>query len=55
MAPTSHESEPPRNPGRFTLVFDNPVDGTVVQGSVFTNNRIAVTGKTRELVGIYEK
>jgi hypothetical protein len=35
------------------LVFDNPIGGTVVQGSVFTNNRIAVTGKTRELVGIY--
>jgi hypothetical protein len=38
----------------IALVFDNPIAGTVVQRSVFTNNRIAVTGKTRELVGIYE-
>lgn len=36
------------------LVFDNPIDGTMVQRSVFTNNLIAVTGKTRELVRIYE-
>jgi hypothetical protein len=39
---------------RVALVFDNPIDGTVVQRSVFTNNHIAVTGKTRNLVGIYE-
>ena len=39
---------------RVALVFDNPVDGTVVRRSVFTNNHIAVTGKTRNLVGIYE-
>jgi hypothetical protein len=39
---------------RVALVFDNPIGGTVVQRSVFTNNGIAVTGKTRELVGIYE-
>jgi hypothetical protein len=38
----------------MALVFDNPIDGTVVQRSVFTNNRIAVTGKTRERVGIYQ-
>ena len=38
----------------IALVFDNPIVGTVVQRSVFTNNRTAVTGKTRELVGIYE-
>ena len=37
----------------IALVFDNPIGGTVVQRSVFTNNRIAITGKTRELVGIY--
>ena len=36
------------------LVFDNPVDGTEVRRTVFTNNHIAVTGKTRNLVGIYE-
>ena len=39
---------------RVALVFDNPIDGTVVRRSVFTNNHIAVTGKTRTLVGIYE-
>jgi hypothetical protein len=39
---------------RVALVFDNPIDGTVVRRSVFTNNHIAVTGKTRNLVGIYE-
>ena len=39
---------------RVALVFDNPIGGTMVQRSVFTNNGIAVTGKTRELVGIYE-
>lgn len=38
----------------MALVFDNPIAGTLVQRSVFTNNRIAVTGMTRELVGIYE-
>jgi hypothetical protein len=39
---------------QVALVFDNPIDGTVVRRSVFTNNHIAVTGKTRNLVGIYE-
>jgi hypothetical protein len=39
---------------RVALVFDNPSDGTVVRRSVFTNNHLAVTGKTRNLVGIYE-
>jgi hypothetical protein len=39
---------------RVALVFDNPIDGTVVRRSVFTTNHIAVTGKTRNLVGIYE-
>jgi hypothetical protein len=39
---------------RRALVFANPIGGTVVQRSVFTNNGIAVTGRTRELVGIYE-
>lgn len=38
----------------IALVFDNPIAGTVAQRSVFTNNGIAVTGMTRELVGIYE-
>jgi hypothetical protein len=38
----------------IALVFDNPIAGTVVQRSVFTNNGIAVTGMTRGLVGIYE-
>jgi hypothetical protein len=38
----------------IALVFDNPIVGTVVQRSVFTNNRMAVTGMTRELVRIYE-
>lgn len=39
---------------RVALVFDNPVDGTAIRRNVFTNNHIAVTGKTRNLVGIYE-
>jgi hypothetical protein len=39
---------------RVALLFDNPIDGTLVRRSVFTNNHIAVTGKTRNLVGIYE-
>ena len=38
----------------IALVFDNPIAGTVVQRSVFTNNRIAVMGMTRERVRIYE-
>ena len=39
---------------QVALVFDNPIDGAVVRRSVFTNNHIAVTGKTRNLIGIYE-
>lgn len=39
---------------RRALVFDNPRDGSLVERSVFTNNGIAVTGKTWALVGIYD-
>ncbi len=39
---------------RTALVFVNPIGGTMVQRSVFTNNGTAVTGKTREPVGIYD-